>query len=124
MLLFTIFLAASLRDASGLMVMSGLDITSEILVSKGVFFATTLLTKSLSVTMPLGISPFKTTTSPTSFWVMSSAASKMVFSASMVRTPLVIKSFTFGITFKKVDSFYGIKGLPHFSFSFNPDLAT
>jgi len=95
----TILLAASLSEAPGSITLRGVDITSEILVFDGFSFAKTLLTKSRSVTIPIGVLSSITIKLPTSFSAIRAAASITVLLASTVMTVLVITSLTLGINY-------------------------
>jgi len=98
-LFLTIFLAASLSGASGSITLRGVDITSEILVFGFLSFAKTLLTKSRSVMIPIGVLSSITIRLPTSFSVIRAAASVTVLFDSIVMTVLVITSLTLGINY-------------------------
>src|SRR3972149_6737562 len=86
--LLTILLAASLIGASGRVTLRGVLITSETLVLVDFPTASTLLTKSLSVTIPTGTLFSITTKSPTSFCDIRAAASITVLLASMASNAL------------------------------------
>jgi hypothetical protein len=92
-----ISLAASFSEASGPVVIRVLDIISESFVARGIFLATTLLTMSLSVTIPIGASPSVITKHPINLEVISSAASKTVLEALIEMTFFVMMSLTVGI---------------------------
>ena len=95
----SIFCAASLIGASGSITRRGVDIISEILVCEGLFFAKTFLTKSRSVTIPVGVLFSIIIRLLTLFCVINAAASVTVLFVSMVMTVFVIKSFTFDINY-------------------------
>ena len=95
----SIFLAASLIGASGSITLRGVDIISEILVFVGLFFAKIFLTKSRSVTIPVGVLFSMTIRLLTLFCVINAAASVTVLFASMVMTVFVIISLTFDINY-------------------------
>ena len=98
----TIFLAASLIGASGSITVRGVDIISEILVVDGLFFAKTFLTKSRSVTIPVGLFLYITIRLLTLFSVINAAASVTVLLDSIVMTVLVIISLTLDINYLTV----------------------
>ena len=95
----TIRLAASFRDASGSMTLRGVDIISETFVVNDFFCARTLLTKSRSVTIPMGVFLSITIRLATSFSAIRAAASETVLFDSIVTTVLVITSLTFVINY-------------------------
>lgn len=92
-----IFRAASLIGASGSITLRGVDIISEILVADVIFLAKTFLTKSRSVTIPVGVLPSMTIRLLTFFSVIRAVASVTVLLASIVMTVLVIISLTLDI---------------------------
>ncbi len=91
-----IFRAASLITASGSIVTRGVVMTSlAFLVSGFWFLATTRLTMSRSVIMPMGVPIlFWTITAPRLFWSMISAALLEVSFSSIVTTGLLMMSRT------------------------------
>ena len=98
-LFLTIRLAASLSGASGSITLRGVDIISEILVFDGFSFAKTLLTKSRSVTIPIGMLSSMTIKLATSFCAIRAAASETVLLTSIVMTFSVITSLTLVINY-------------------------
>ncbi len=98
-LFLTILRAASLSGASGSITRRGVDIISEIFVFDGLFFAMTLLTKSRSVTIPIGMLVSITIKFATSFSAISAAASETVLLDSTVMTFSVITSLTLVINY-------------------------
>lgn len=94
-----IILAASLGVVLALIVMRGDDMTRETGVVPGRFFAMTLVTRSLSVMMPVVILSSRISKLPRSDSFMRLAASKTVHVGPMLMTGFII-SLTFGIFYE------------------------